>query len=161
MRFGVVQRAHGVRGWLRVRPDQGSDAWPAEAREVRIGGHVHELVQVRTVDSAFLVLLAGMTAPEPANELRSLVLELPAESLSPLAPGEYYFFELKGFAACDEALLPLGTIADVSMLSAQALIVLQTARGEKLVPVHSSIIRRVDRENRRVLLRIPEGLLDI
>ena len=55
----------------------------------------------------------------------------------------------------------IGTIASINDTSAQPLFVVTTENGEILVPMVDDFIEQIDRVNKKILVRTPEGLIDM
>ncbi len=62
----------------------------------------------------------------------------------------------------DERETPLGVVRGLGQTPAGPLLTLETASGrEALVPFVEEMVREIDRDGRRIVLELPEGLLDL
>ncbi len=99
---------------------------------------------------------------EQAEELVGRKMFLPLTDLPELTGNDFYYHEIIGFTSTDENLGLLGVIQGVNEYAAQPYFIIKHASGKEiLVPVHDDFILNVDREKRDILLRIPDGLLNV
>jgi 16S rRNA processing protein RimM len=68
--------------------------------------------------------------------------------------------DLIGLTAVTTGGEAIGTVTAVEEAGPQFLLVLDTARGEILIPFHRSLCPSLDLDARRVVIDPPEGLLD-
>jgi 16S rRNA processing protein RimM len=167
--LGEVLGAHGTRGELRVRwlgdgPDNlmraprlglGSGAegdaasWSevervarGPAQEVRIG-------------------LRGIGSREAAGALMGSLVLGDVRHLEPLPPGEHYGFQWVGCTAYASDGRRLGTVRTLWETGAHDVLVVEDEAGrELLLPAAQALLREVDVDRRRIVIEVPDGLLD-
>jgi 16S rRNA processing protein RimM len=71
------------------------------------------------------------------------------------------FHEIIGFAAEDVAYGAIGTVTGVNDSSAQPLFEIEKEGMQILVPMIDDFIVKIDREQQKILLKTPAGLLDM
>lgn len=98
---------------------------------------------------------------EDADNIMNNEIYLPLSELPELEGNQFYFHEIIGFTAEDERLGDIGTIAGVNDSSAQSLFEIKKGDIEILVPMIDDFIVKIDRENKKVILNTPEGLVDL
>ena len=111
---GTVGRAHGVRGWVRVRSDMDPpgdllrhDTWLLE----RAGRWAPAAVRsARAHGNAFVARLDGVEDRDTAAALAGARLGLPRDALPVLDDGQYYWVDLIGLEVLDETGEPLGVV---------------------------------------------------
>lgn len=86
---------------------------------------------------------------------------LPLSLLPKLEGNQFYFHEVTGFILEDINFGKVGVIASINDRSAQPLFVVKTDHTEILVPMVDDFIEKIDRVNKKVLVRTPEGLIDM
>jgi 16S rRNA processing protein RimM len=96
-----------------------------------------------------------------AQALVGASLYLPLEDLEPLGHDEFYYHEIKGFVVSDETLGDLGIVKEVYSLNGQDLVAMEYQGAEVLIPTANDIVLRADKLNRKLLVNLPEGLLDV
>lgn len=114
--------------------------------------HKSELLRVRFED---------VTNEEEANALIGTHLYLPLEFLPELTGNKFYYHEIIGFTAEDESFGKIGEITGVNDTTSQALFEIDREGTEILIPMIDHFIKNVDRENKTILLDVPEGLIEM
>jgi 16S rRNA processing protein RimM len=108
---------------------------------------------------------SGIDSISDAETLQGLTVAIPQSERAPLGEDEAYIGDLIGCTLVDLAPNPpaeIGKISDVDRTAGPTpLIVVQTPRGEALIPFAKAYLRRLDLENKRVEMALPEGLLDL
>jgi 16S rRNA processing protein RimM len=106
-----------------------------------------------------LVKFRGVEDRTAAERIRG-PLFVDASHLRALEAGQYWEHELVGLLAVDTSGASLGRVVEVEPGADQDRIVLQTAAGERQIPLVDELVRDVDPEQGRIVLDPPEGLLD-
>jgi 16S rRNA processing protein RimM len=161
--------AHGVRGELRV---QVLGDGPANLLHLRsltlLGPDGAPEPGEREVESAAAgragevrLRLRGVGSREAAQALSGLRVAARPEQLAPLAEGEHYWFQLVGCAVETPDGRALGTVRALwETGAADVLVVVDGAGREVLLPAAADLLREVDVERGRIVIEVPEGLLD-
>jgi 16S rRNA processing protein RimM len=167
--LGEVIGAHGTQGELRVAV---LGDGPANLMRVRslvlLGTDGAPLPGEREVESVragrpgeLRMRLAGVASREAAQALAGLRLGAPPEQLEPLAEGEHYWFQLVGCAVQTHDGRALGTVRALWQTGAADVLVVEDETGrEVLLPAAADLLREVDVERGRIVIEVPEGLLD-
>jgi len=74
---------------------------------------------------------------------------------------EYHVQQLIGCVVVDEAGTQLGILADVLNLPGQDLLAINTDRGEVLLPFVAEFVPNVNIEDKRIVVRPPDGLFGL
>ena len=166
--IGEVTRPHGVRGTVRVRLETDRPErfdrlrecvlWDP-ASDARTPAHIRS-VQRQGAD-AVLLSLAGYDSPEAARVLVGRLIALPRAQALPAPPGHAYPWQLAGCRVELEDGRVVGELTRVEPSPAQDLWVVRGPEREHLIPAVPEIIWEVDLEARRVVIKPPEGLLDL
>jgi 16S rRNA processing protein RimM len=86
---------------------------------------------------------------------------LPAEELSRLEEDKYYLFEIVGSSVCTESGQRVGVVRDVLFIESNDLLVVEKGAEEVLIPFTLSICASVNIAKREIVIKPPEGLLDL
>lgn len=172
-----VRRPHGVRGELAVEvmtdePDailapgsrvfQGTrdgalwlDPRTRQPRELHVTG-------LRPVKDGWLVTLAEITDRTEAERWNGRHLLVPVDELAEPEEGEVFAHELVGMALVDaDTGAPLGEVVEFYEVPQGLLLEFRTAGGALAsVPFVDEFVHEVDREGRRIRVRLPDGLLE-
>lgn len=96
-----------------------------------------------------------------ADNIVGSELYLPLTMLPPLKGNKFYFHEVIGFTVMDEVHGDIGIIESVNDSASQDLFEIKKGDKELLIPVSDDIIAKVDRENKTIHVKTPEGLVDL
>lgn len=162
---GVVVKAHGLRGEVKVRPFTQTPDSLTRYRQLYLGGeeaatltpHTCELGRVSGI--AVILRLAGCTDRDGAERLVGQQVWLSVADLPPAGEGEYYLHTLVGKRAETIDGQALGTVTAIICTGGQDILVIRNGTDEVLVPAVREFIRELVEE--RVVLDLPPGLLEI
>ncbi len=160
---GEIVRPHGRWGEVKVRPLTdlprrfeelvGKQVWvepegkPAEGEFLKVEG-------ARPHGEHVLLKFEGINSIGEAERLRERLIYIHRDMRPPLPEGEYYIEDLIGLEVVTEEGEVLGKVDDVQKLPANDVLVV----GELLLPVIKEVIRKVDLENKRIVVKLLEGL---
>ena len=96
-----------------------------------------------------------------AMELINYEIFLPIEELPKLEGKKFYYHEVIGFKVIDINYGEIGEIIYINDQTPQHLFVVKSSGKEILIPINDDFILDLDRINKIVNLKIPEGLLKI
>ena len=165
--IGEIARPHGLRGEMRVtpltdRPERFADVtecvlWD-RARDTRESCRV---TGARRQGAAVLISLAGCETVEAAAALVGRLVALPEAEALPLPPGRFYPWQLEGCRVSTDDGREVGRVIRIEQSAAQDLWVVSDGTRECLIPAVAEIVLEVDVAARRVVIRPPEGLLEL
>ncbi len=98
---------------------------------------------------------------EDSTSLTGLEMYLPVTTLPSLKGNQFYYHEIIGFEVVDENHGNIGVIEDILELPHQSLFQIRNGEKEILIPVVDDIIQKVDRKKKQLLIKAPEGLIEI
>lgn len=130
----------------------------ASVREVELLNHwLHK--------GGIVLHFAGIDSISAAETLKGLTVAIPRSARAPLADDEVYVGDLIGCTLIDVAPaepLLVGEIEEVDRSAGPvALLVVNGASGEVLVPFAKSYLRKIDLTAKRVEMALPEGLVEL
>jgi 16S rRNA processing protein RimM len=129
---------------LSDRPDRFPSLAKVYLRGPRGTAQEYRVLGCRPHKGRFALKLSGVDSIDAAERLRGSELGIVEGELLELPPGSYYYHELVGLAALDDAGRPLGVVDDI--LETGAVPVLQIVAGarERLVPLAQPFIGAID-----------------
>ncbi|MEM0541709.1 ribosome maturation factor RimM [Flavobacterium sp. j3] len=98
---------------------------------------------------------------EEADKLLGCSIYLPLSMLPKLSGNKFYFHEVIGFEIEDKRLGVFGKIVSINDTSAQPLFEVLNGNVEILVPMIDQFLVKIDRENKKVIMDLPEGLVEM
>ncbi|GIJ95334.1 ribosome maturation factor RimM [Capnocytophaga stomatis] len=96
-----------------------------------------------------------------ADTLLKHKLYLPLSFLPKLTGNKFYYHEIIGFTMEDVEYGYVGKIIGVNDSTSQALFEVENNDKEILIPMNDEFIEKVDRENKKIIVKTPEGLIDL
>ncbi|ATA69054.1 ribosome maturation factor RimM [Capnocytophaga cynodegmi] len=96
-----------------------------------------------------------------ADALLKHKLYLPLSFLPKLSGNKFYYHEVIGFTMEDIEYGYVGTITGVNDSTSQALFEVKNNDKEILIPMNDEFLEKVDRENKKIIVKTPEGLIDL
>ena len=162
--LGKINESHGVQGgfWVTFDVDNPESYRNLEELLVDVDG-VLVPYRIRTGTlkrDRLLIFLDGITSLVASRGFPGRQLYLPLSRLTDLGKSGYYFHELIGMTLVDEG-KKIGKVSKIYHTSVQAVLSFEMEGNEVLVPVVDEIVVGVDKKNRIVHTRLPEGLVDI
>ena len=107
------------------------------------------------------VKFEDIDSEEDADKLLKSELYLPLEFLPQLTGNKFYYHEIFGFEAEDLSFGLIGIIKGVNDNTNQAILEIDRNGSEILIPLIDDFIKSVDRAQKKIILEVPEGLIDI
>jgi 16S rRNA processing protein RimM len=170
--IGYTQKTHGVAGELKVFVLE--RYWEDFLKNERFfldvkGVKVPYFVENLRGGGTPIVKFEDVDTREAAIGLQSRELFLRREDLVPEHERELEveadegleFSHLLGFQVTDETLGDLGVIGEIVEIPQQEMAVLHYRGREVLVPLNRQFIRSVDEAGKKVVMDLPEGLMDL
>ncbi len=102
-----------------------------------------------------------VTSEADADNILKTDVYLPLEFLPELTGNQFYFHEVIGFALEDVNFGEVGIIRSINDKTAQALFIVEKDSKEILIPMVDDFIKKIDRENKKVIVDTPKGLIEM
>ncbi|MBL8987144.1 MAG: 16S rRNA processing protein RimM [Gemmatimonadetes bacterium] len=165
---GRLRKPHGLKGECTVFPlTSDPEAVFAKGRAVWLMKLNGELVQgplivdrSRAYHREWLVAFKGYPERSAVEGWNDLLLSAPADTLRPPDDGEVYLHELTGFSVVDETGQALGIVTAVDEVVTGVLLEVQGKKREFVLPFRKEFVVGVDRERRRLDVKLPEGMVE-
>jgi len=172
---GRVSGHRGRAGELTVRVTGGDgEAWrglrSVWVRRAEQTGTRYEVEQSRGYRDRLVLKLRGVDDANTAAGLRGCEVLVEEAEAPALADGEFYAGTLLGMDVMLEDGTRIGEVLDVAATGGADLLVVRVSsdrdagetRAEPiLIPMAGEIVRSIDAERRRIVIRPPEGLLEL
>ena len=161
---GIVTGTHGLRGDLKVRPENLDATGLVDASRVVLcsedgSERAHVPLRVTIHKGNYLLRLAGLESIEKVEELVGCEVWMPLEDLEDLPAGESYWHQLKGLEVIDARRGSLGTLDAMFATAAHDVYVVNGPFGEVMIPAVEAFITEIDLERGCMHVELPEGLV--
>lgn len=154
--IGIVARAHGIRGELRVHLHNPASTALDGAEVLLVGDREYEIERARPVAGAYLVALAGVVDRTAAEALRGRPVYVARDEIE-LDQGEVLLADLVGCRVELPDGSDWGTVSGLE-LGPQDRLVIRQGEVERLLPVVDEFLVEVDLEARRIVVDPPADL---
>jgi 16S rRNA processing protein RimM len=161
--LGEFGAAQGLKGEVRIRSFTADAAAIAGYGPLEDeAGNPVEIESVRVTPKALIARVKGVSTREAAEALTGTRLYLPRTRLPAREEEEWYHADLIGLEALDSEGKPLGAIVAIHNFGAGDLLEMKPLSGGAtvLVPFTRDTVPEIDVEGGRLILNLPEGLLD-
>jgi len=165
--LGRFLKPHGVNGELKFEPYLPDDIGPDEISGglVRAAhGHEEEEITIasgRVAGKLWLLRPEGVDSPEEAAGFTNREFWVERSQLPPLPEGQYFSQDILGSSVFDEDGSEIGVIDNIIPTGANDVWqIARTGGGEILIPVIPDVVRDVDIENRKIVVKLMDGLAD-
>jgi 16S rRNA processing protein RimM len=98
---------------------------------------------------------------EEADNIIGCAIYLPLSMLPKLTGNKFYFHEVIGFEIEDKRIGVFGKIVSINDVSAQPLFEVLNGNVELLIPMIDHFLVEIDRKNKKVIMDLPEGLVEM
>jgi 16S rRNA processing protein RimM len=166
LRVGRISGAHGLRGALRIRPDNPDSDTLEHVSRLFIDqpGAVEREYRLKHAErvnrTTIRVTLEGLDDPDAAQALRGALVAVLTSDLPAKAPGEFYHYEAIGCAVATTDGRRIGVIEEVLATGANDVWVVRDGATEVLVPVIDNVVKSMDFGARLMLIEAVPGLLE-
>ena len=98
---------------------------------------------------------------EEADSIMNCEVYLPLSMLPKLTGNQFYYHEVIDFEIEDKRLGVFGKIVSINDSSAQPLFEVINGNVEILIPMIDQFLVKIDRDNKKVLMDLPPGLVEM
>ena len=161
---GKVINTHGVRGEIKVMPMTSDNSrfdyllfvtadWEGKPKEFRV-------LSARYHKNFVLLKLNGIDTMTDAEKLKGQELLVQRRNARKLDEDEYFICDIIGLKVYENDQF-LGVVADVLETGSNDVYVIRNEGQEDLLlPALKSVVEEVDLEEKRMQVKVPEGLID-
>lgn len=161
---GRILSSWGVRGQIKVEPLTDDIKRFDKLKKVFIGTDDlparYDVESVLYLKNAFVVLkLKNIDSPEQAEKFRGVYLKISREDAVKLPEGRYFICDIVGLHVFTESGEFLGKIVDVLPTGANDVYVVNGKAGNQiLIPAIKEVVKQIDLENNKMIVRLMEGM---
>ncbi len=159
---GKIVNTHGLRGEVKIVPWTDSPETFENIEYVYVKEKTGELrldiENLKYQKNNLIVKFAQLASIEDAQRLKNKTVYVERDMLGELPEGVYYITDIIGLDAVDEYGNKIGTVADIFNTGSNDIYdIKRDGKKNLLLPLIDDVIT-VELENKRVLVKIPEGL---
>ena len=114
--------------------------------------HKNDFLRIRFED---------MESEDDADRIMGCAIYLPIKMLPKLTGNKFYYHEVIGFEIEDKRIGVFGKIVSINDSTAQPLFEVLNGDIKILVPMIDHFLVKIDRDNKKVVMDLPEGLVEM
>jgi 16S rRNA processing protein RimM len=160
---GKIVKTQGLKGTMKVASYLEKGDTLQSLTEVFIhrgsqGDLPFEVRKIRIQDRFFFLDLAGIDSIDAARDFVGCSLLIPRGRLAELPDDEFYWHELLGMEVVTQTGKSLGRIMSIFPTGSNDVYVCSDGETEILLPAISDVVKKIDRQNRKMVVELLEGL---
>lgn len=162
---GKIVKTHGLKGEVTLRIDNEQFDDIEELNYFLLDVN-EQLIPYFIEDIAYhsnkaFVLFQDLNTLEAANQFVGKSAYLPLELLPEKVGNDFYSHEVVGYLVVDEEKGELGNVNEIIEYPTQSIIQIIKEGKEILIPIHDDIIKDVNRDEKKIYIKAPSGLIDM
>jgi len=163
LEVGQIVNTYGIKGFVKVNPlvDNNNQFKSFKTLYIQTKNNFKELQveEVKFSKNQVLLKFKGIETIEQAEELRNYYLQAKRSDIK-LEKGAYFIVDLIGLDVYTEEGELLGTLKEVLQPGANDVYIVENeAKQEILLPVIPDVVKQVDIEGKKVIVKLIEGLI--
>jgi 16S rRNA processing protein RimM len=107
------------------------------------------------------VLFQDLKTLEAANQFVGKLAYLPLDLLPEKEGNDFYSHEVVGYLVVDEEKGEIGNVNEIIEYPTQSIIQIIKDGKEILIPIHDDILKDVNRDEKKIYIKAPNGLIDM
>ena len=164
LEIGQIVNTFGIKGKVKVVPFTDDitqfDTLKQIYIEKRKNLELFEIEKSNYHKNMIILKLKGIDTPEQAESLRNCYIKINRKDGRKLPEGTYFIVDLIGLDVYTDEEKLLGTLEDIYNAGSSDIYVVRTSEGKQiLLPAIKDVIKKVDIENKKVIVHIIEGLI--
>ena len=162
---GKIVKTHGLKGEVTLRIDNEQFDDIEELNYFLLDVN-EQLIPFFIEDIAYhsnkaFVLFQDLKTLEAANQFVGKSAYLPLELLPEKVGNDFYSHEVVGYLVVDEEKGEIGNVNEIIEYPTQSIIQIIKEGKEILIPIHDDIIKDVNRDEKKIYIKAPSGLIDM
>lgn len=162
---GKVMDAHGIRGDIYCLVFSGDVSWINKIKKLNLKGNTEiesfDIKKIKPFKRGFIATLEGFNDRNKAEEYKGAELWVESDLFVSEDGEALYLSEILNFELYDEKLGLVGTVQNFSSNTVQDLLVVEKDGAKFEIPFVEEFVVNMDFENQKILMNLPEGLLQI
>ncbi|MEW6109333.1 MAG: ribosome maturation factor RimM [Nitrospirota bacterium] len=155
----------GVRGELKALPLSNEPNLLQEADIVFLSSP-EDTLEVKKIKTArkhgghYIISFYDVFDAETAFKYRDMVIYAKKESLPALREGAFYYHQIIGLSVVTTDGNMIGTVEEIFETGSNDVYVVKNSDREFLIPAIKDVITKIDMKEKRIIIKVMDGLLD-
>lgn len=158
---GKISGVHGIKGEIKVFPygDLEGISWSSVFLTGRGREEPCKVKRVRRHKGVYILELEAYPDRNSAESLVGLELSVERAELPELEEDEYYYTDLIGMDVWSDDSKYIGKVTNIIPTGANDVLEVDGPFGSVLIPAIENVLIGIETENRKITIRLIEGLL--
>lgn len=159
LEIGKIVNTHGLNGLIKVEPWCDGIETFEYLDSIYIADVLYKIESVKIHKNLFLVKLSGVDNLNFAESLKGKIIKADRDMLPPLEDGTYYLSDIMGIDVF-EGDTKIGVVYDwIETGSKNVYVIKRDNKKDLLLPAVDEFIRKIDIPNKKMIVKLMEGLV--
>lgn len=164
LEIGQIVNTFGIKGMVKVVPFTDDIRRFDNLKQVYIESKnskkEYQIEEVKYHKNMVLIKFKGIDKLEDAENLKNYYLKIDRKDAIPLKENSYYIVDLLGLEVYTDENIFLGKLDDIFNTGSNDIYVVKDEKGKQvLLPAISDVIKKVDIENKKIIVHLLNGLV--
>lgn len=165
--IGYIKRTHGLKGFVVVHVEP---FFPIEPEDLEVFYLENNGKMIPYFPESFsfknhkeyLLKIEGVSHIDQADVFKGKTLHFPKKDIPVLDEESFYMYELEGFDIFDQPTQTMvGKVYEIRKMGNQDMIIVDRVADEVLIPFIDELVIEVDKINKLITVKLPDGYLAI
>ena len=158
--IGKIVNTYGIKGQLKIVLYTDNIKRFEKLKKIYINEKEYLIENVKYIKNIVILKLQGINTIEQAEEYRNLYMYIDRKDAIKLPKDTYFIRDLIGIEVYTNDGEKLGIIDDIFKTGSNDVYVVRNSLGKQiLLPAISSVIEKIDLENKKVTVNLIKGLI--
>ena len=158
--IGKIVNTYGIKGQLKIVPYTDNIKRFEKLKKIYINEKEYLIENVKYIKNIVILKLQGINTIEQAEEYRNLYMYIDRKDAIKLPKDTYFIRDLIGIEVYTNDGEKLGIIDDIFKTGSNDVYFVRNSLGKQIVlPAISSVIEKIDLENKKVTVNLIKGLI--
>ncbi len=157
--IGKIVNTFGIKGEVKVIPYTDDIEQFKKIKNIYVNNDVMEIESVRYHKNTIILKFKGIDTMNDAENIRNSILKI-QRTKKKLPQNTYYITDLIGVDVYTDEDKLLGKVKDIYNTGANDIYIVETSENKEiLLPAIKEVIKKVDIENKKIIVHILKGLI--
>lgn len=157
--IGKIVNTFGIKGEVKVIPYTDDIEQFKKIKNIYVNNDVMEIESVRYHKNTIILKFKGIDTMNDAENIRNSILKI-QRTKKKLPQNTYYITDLIGLDVYTDEDKLLGKVKDIYNTGANDIYIVETSENKEiLLPAIKEVIKKVDIENKKIIVHILKGLI--
>jgi len=157
--IGKIINVHGIKGEVKIYPYTDNVELFSNLQYLIFNNKQNKIISTRIHKKMVLALFEDINDRNEAEKLINIPVFINRKDATPLEEGTHYIQDLIGCIIYENNNI-LGEMVDIIKTGSNDVYVVKTKKNDILIPALKSVVKKIDIDNKKIDVILPEGLID-